>query len=219
MAGKLAVSLSNHERAVCSRPSTGSGRGGACGSGTTAAERHRYRRGTWHRRRRSPASGRARLARGVRGHDGDALAPVAAETGGIAVQCDVGREADVERLIAVARAHLGRIDAIVSNAGDRRLRTAARDLAGKLEPRAGHQPHSDVPAGQGRGGRSEADARRDRGHRLDPGAHVGARHAGLLGDQGRTGGAHAFPGDDAGARGARQLRVARAGSIRASMAR
>ncbi len=49
--------------------------------------------------------------------DGDALAPVAARTGGIAVQCDVGREADIERLIAVARAHLGRIDAIVSNAG------------------------------------------------------------------------------------------------------
>lgn len=49
--------------------------------------------------------------------DGDALAPVATETGGIAVQCDVGREADIERLIAVARAHLGRIDAIVSNAG------------------------------------------------------------------------------------------------------
>lgn len=49
--------------------------------------------------------------------DGDALTAVAAETGGVAVQCDVGREADVERLIAVARAHLGRIDAIVSNAG------------------------------------------------------------------------------------------------------
>ena len=49
--------------------------------------------------------------------DGDALAPVAAETGGVAVQCDVGAEADVERLIAVARAHHGRIDAIVSNAG------------------------------------------------------------------------------------------------------
>jgi NAD(P)-dependent dehydrogenase (short-subunit alcohol dehydrogenase family) len=49
--------------------------------------------------------------------DGTALAPVAAETGGAPVQCDVGTEADVERLIAVARAHHGRIDAIVSNAG------------------------------------------------------------------------------------------------------
>jgi NAD(P)-dependent dehydrogenase (short-subunit alcohol dehydrogenase family) len=49
--------------------------------------------------------------------DGDALAEVAAGIGGIAVQCDVGSEADVERLVAVTRAHLGRIDAIVSNAG------------------------------------------------------------------------------------------------------
>ena len=49
--------------------------------------------------------------------DGDALAAVAGESGGVAVQCDVGQELDVERLIAVAREHLGRIDAIVSNAG------------------------------------------------------------------------------------------------------
>ena len=37
-------------------------------------------------------------------------------------QCDVGSEADVERLVAVARARLGRIDAIVSNAGIRQVR-------------------------------------------------------------------------------------------------
>ena len=35
----------------------------------------------------------------------------------MAVACDVGSEADVEHLIAVTRARLGRIDAIVSNAG------------------------------------------------------------------------------------------------------
>ncbi|HEU4380311.1 MAG TPA: SDR family oxidoreductase [Hyphomicrobiaceae bacterium] len=49
--------------------------------------------------------------------DGEAAAQVAAEIGGIAVQCDVGQEADIERLIAVVRSRLGRIDAIVSNAG------------------------------------------------------------------------------------------------------
>ena len=49
--------------------------------------------------------------------DGDAVATVAADSGGIAVACDVGSETDVERLIALARAHLGGIDAIVSNAG------------------------------------------------------------------------------------------------------
>jgi len=49
--------------------------------------------------------------------EGDAVAAVAKEIGGIAVACHVGSETDVERLVAVARAHLGRIDAIVSNAG------------------------------------------------------------------------------------------------------
>ena len=49
--------------------------------------------------------------------DGEAVTAIAQETGGVAVQCDMGREADVERLIAVTRTHLGRIDAIVSNAG------------------------------------------------------------------------------------------------------
>ena len=49
--------------------------------------------------------------------DGEALAATAAEVGGAAIQCDVGSEADVERLIAIARARMGRIDAIVSNAG------------------------------------------------------------------------------------------------------
>ena len=49
--------------------------------------------------------------------DGEAAAQVAGEIGGIAVQCDVGQEADIERLVAVVRSRLGRIDAIVSNAG------------------------------------------------------------------------------------------------------
>ena len=49
--------------------------------------------------------------------DGEAVCAVAAEIGGVAVEADVGREADVERLVAVARTRLGRIDAIVSNAG------------------------------------------------------------------------------------------------------
>jgi NAD(P)-dependent dehydrogenase (short-subunit alcohol dehydrogenase family) len=49
--------------------------------------------------------------------DGEAAAQVAGEIGGIAVQCDVGQEPDIERLVAVVRSRLGRIDAIVSNAG------------------------------------------------------------------------------------------------------
>lgn len=49
--------------------------------------------------------------------DGEAAAGVAGEVGGIGVQCDVGQEADVERLVAVVRARLGRIDALVCNAG------------------------------------------------------------------------------------------------------
>jgi NAD(P)-dependent dehydrogenase (short-subunit alcohol dehydrogenase family) len=48
--------------------------------------------------------------------DGEAAAEVAAGIGGIAVQCDVGSEAEVEHLVAVVRERLGSIDAIVSNA-------------------------------------------------------------------------------------------------------
>jgi hypothetical protein len=49
--------------------------------------------------------------------DGAALATAAAEAGGVAIEANVGRETDVEHLVAVARSRLGRIDAIVSNAG------------------------------------------------------------------------------------------------------
>jgi len=49
--------------------------------------------------------------------DCEAVCAAAAEFGGVAVQADVGSEADVEHLVAVARARMGRIDAIVSNAG------------------------------------------------------------------------------------------------------
>ena len=50
--------------------------------------------------------------------DGEAVSAAAADAGATAaVACDVGDEADVERLVAVARARTGRIDAIVSNAG------------------------------------------------------------------------------------------------------
>ena len=49
--------------------------------------------------------------------DAEAVGVAANEIGGVAVACDVGSEADVERLVAVARARLGRIDAIVANAG------------------------------------------------------------------------------------------------------
>ncbi|HZT48551.1 MAG TPA: SDR family oxidoreductase [Hyphomicrobiaceae bacterium] len=49
--------------------------------------------------------------------DAEAAGAAAAEIGGVAIVADVGSEADVERLVAVARARMGRIDAIVSNAG------------------------------------------------------------------------------------------------------
>ena len=49
--------------------------------------------------------------------DGDGVAALAEEIGGAAIQCDVGSEVDVERLVAVARDRFRRIDAIVSNAG------------------------------------------------------------------------------------------------------
>ena len=50
----------------------------------------------------------------IKGAEVDAIA---AEVAGVAIQCDAGKEADVERLVTVARARLGHIDAIVSNAG------------------------------------------------------------------------------------------------------
>jgi len=55
--------------------------------------------------------------------DGAGADAIAAEIGGAAIQCDVGSEADVERLVTVARARLGRIDAIVSNAGTAKFAT------------------------------------------------------------------------------------------------
>jgi NAD(P)-dependent dehydrogenase (short-subunit alcohol dehydrogenase family) len=49
--------------------------------------------------------------------DADAAQKIATEIGGIGIGCDVGVESDVERMVAVARSRLGRIDALVSNAG------------------------------------------------------------------------------------------------------
>lgn len=49
--------------------------------------------------------------------DTEAVQTIAAEIGGVGIGCDVGVESDVERMVAVARSRLGRIDALVSNAG------------------------------------------------------------------------------------------------------
>lgn len=49
--------------------------------------------------------------------DAEAVTKIAAEIGGAGIGCDVGQEADVERMVAVARTRLGRIDALVANAG------------------------------------------------------------------------------------------------------
>jgi NAD(P)-dependent dehydrogenase (short-subunit alcohol dehydrogenase family) len=45
------------------------------------------------------------------------LKPVEKETGGFAVQCDVGKEADVQRLVREAESRFGRVDVFFSNAG------------------------------------------------------------------------------------------------------
>jgi NAD(P)-dependent dehydrogenase (short-subunit alcohol dehydrogenase family) len=49
--------------------------------------------------------------------DGEAAGAIAAEVGGVGIEADVGSEAEVEHLVAVARTRFGRIDAVVSNAG------------------------------------------------------------------------------------------------------
>lgn len=45
------------------------------------------------------------------------LRPVEAQTGGLAVQCDVAKEADVRHLVREAEARYGRVDVFFSNAG------------------------------------------------------------------------------------------------------
>jgi len=45
------------------------------------------------------------------------LKPVEEETGGLAVQCDVAKEADVQRLVREAESRFGRVDVFFSNAG------------------------------------------------------------------------------------------------------
>lgn len=47
----------------------------------------------------------------------DQAQAVADEIGGLAVRCDVGREADIQALVAAARARYGQVDAFISNAG------------------------------------------------------------------------------------------------------
>ncbi|MBV9510059.1 MAG: SDR family NAD(P)-dependent oxidoreductase, partial [Caulobacteraceae bacterium] len=49
--------------------------------------------------------------------DGARAGAVAREVGGLAIQADVGREADVQALVREAVAHLGAIDLFYSNAG------------------------------------------------------------------------------------------------------
>src|SRR5215510_2684919 len=46
-----------------------------------------------------------------------AVAVAAGITDAAAIQCDVGSEVEVERLVALTRSRFGRLDAIVSNAG------------------------------------------------------------------------------------------------------
>jgi NAD(P)-dependent dehydrogenase (short-subunit alcohol dehydrogenase family) len=57
--------------------------------------------------------------------DVEAAGAVAAGITGIAVECDVASEADIEHLVAVVRARFGRIDGIVSNAGSGKFSSLA----------------------------------------------------------------------------------------------
>mgnify|MGYP001013620165 CR=1 FL=1 len=49
--------------------------------------------------------------------DAEGASRIADEIGGAGIGCDVASEADIERMVAVARTRLGRIDALVANAG------------------------------------------------------------------------------------------------------
>ncbi len=53
----------------------------------------------------------------VSDYNGQGAAKVAGEIGGLAVTADVGKEADVKRLVEIATAHYGPIDLFCSNAG------------------------------------------------------------------------------------------------------
>ena len=66
--------------------------------------------------------------------DGDSAEKLAAETKGIAVQGDVAKEADVLRMFAAVDAKLGRLTALVNNAGIVDLRSRVEDLtAARIE--------------------------------------------------------------------------------------
>ncbi len=53
----------------------------------------------------------------VADRDGEGATAVASEIGGLAVACDVGREADINRLVARAEDEYGSVDVFFSNAG------------------------------------------------------------------------------------------------------
>ena len=52
----------------------------------------------------------------------------AAEIGGVAIEADVSKRADVERMVATAEAELGPLDLLVSNAGIALWETAAWEV-------------------------------------------------------------------------------------------
>ncbi|MDX2204622.1 MAG: SDR family oxidoreductase [Hyphomicrobiaceae bacterium] len=57
--------------------------------------------------------------------DAEGAGRIAAEIGGVGIGCDVASESDIERMVAVARSRLGRIDALVANAGIARFKPLA----------------------------------------------------------------------------------------------
>ena len=139
--------------------------------------------------------------------DGEAVGAAAADIGGVAVACDVGSEAEVERLIAVARARRPhRCDRLQRRR--RRFRPLPKTSAGEAGTGV---LATNLTATFLLAKAAAADLKAARGAIVTsprPGRNVGAGHPGLFGKQGRTGRAHARARHDAGAGRARQLRLA-----------
>ena len=122
-------------------------------------------------------------------------------------KCDVSLESSVRACVRGVVNRFGRLDALVNNAG------LTGPYSGPVEKlplkdwnrRLGGQSHRRVPDGEARGAAPAARARRDRQHRLHPGAAVGARHRGLRRQQGRPGRPHPRARDEPRPRGAREL--------------
>ena len=96
------------------------------------------------RRRHAPSPRRARLA--VLDRNGEGARAVAAEVGGIAVECDVGDERSIDAALEQVEIQLGPVEVCFSNAG---IGGGGDILTGDVEARSrpvGGQRHGQVYA-------------------------------------------------------------------------